>query len=105
MESRRERLRRLGRVIAEAASYFGARAARSPHRRDGPPDSQGIYFSGEIALVEDDPLLRQSLGLILATEPLIEKVQEFGRAEDALRAVDEGSVPDVVVVDLDTGST
>lgn len=54
-----------------------------------------------VALVEDDPILRKSLGLILAGEPRIEQVEEFARAEDALRALDEGLVPDVAIVDIE----
>lgn len=55
-----------------------------------------------MALVEDDPILRNSLGMLLAGERQVELVGSFGSAEAALAAIDEeGLEPEVMVVDID----
>jgi len=52
-----------------------------------------------LVIVEDDPLLRENLKLILGGEAGISVVGAYGSAEDALRSLG-ASVPDVMLADL-----
>ena len=55
-----------------------------------------------IALVEDDPILRHSLGTLLSGERKVQVVGTFDSAEAALAWLDGGEgEPDVMVVDID----
>ena len=52
-----------------------------------------------VLLVDDDPLLRSGLKLMLAPEPEIEVVAEAGDGDEVLAAVDRHR-PDVVLMDI-----
>ncbi len=52
-----------------------------------------------LIIVEDDPILRESLKLLLAGEKEITVAAAFGTAEDALRALRK-CAPEVMLVDL-----
>ncbi len=52
-----------------------------------------------LVIVEDDPILRESLKLLLAGETEITVAGAYGSAEDALRALKK-SAPDVMLADL-----
>ncbi len=52
-----------------------------------------------LVIVEDDPILRESLKLLLAGETEITVAGAFGNAEEALRALKK-SAPDVMLADL-----
>ncbi len=52
-----------------------------------------------ITIVEDDPLLRENIALLLGGEPDFEIAGSYATAENALAAL-EGNQPDLLLVDL-----
>jgi CheY-like chemotaxis protein len=55
-----------------------------------------------VLLIDDDPLVRQTLADTLADEGI--EVDGLANAEDALVLLGAGQVPDVLVADIDLGS-
>ncbi len=55
-----------------------------------------------VLLIDDDPLVRQTLMDTLATEGI--EVDGLANAEDALVLLGAGQVPDVLVADIDLGA-
>ncbi|PAP76690.1 response regulator [Rubrivirga marina] len=51
-------------------------------------------------IVEDDPLYREAVAVVLADAPDVIAVEAFEAVEDALEALDAGGAPDVVLTDL-----
>jgi two-component system NarL family response regulator len=52
-----------------------------------------------ISIVEDDPLLRENLALLLSGEPDMKVISKFDTAEKALLEI-EDSPPDILLVDI-----
>ena len=82
------------------------RAGRAGRRRaDLRPARRHVHPAGEAAvvirvlLVDDDPLLRSGLKLMLAPEAEIEVVAEAGDGDEVLAAIDRHR-PDVVLMDI-----
>lgn len=67
----------------------------------GPPVLQVFCREANVrvAIVEDDPLLRENLSLILGGETGITVTGAYGSAEEALRAI-QGGPPDILLVDI-----
>ncbi|SEF53453.1 response regulator transcription factor [Paenibacillus sp. UNC499MF] len=51
-------------------------------------------------ITDDDPFIRESLKLLMAMDPDIEVAGTSGSGEEALEAVREGSLPDVMLMDI-----
>ena len=53
-----------------------------------------------IIMVEDHPEYREGIALALETEPDIQLTDQFGMAEQALKALEHDTTADVVLLDL-----
>jgi DNA-binding NarL/FixJ family response regulator len=59
-----------------------------------------VLAPATVWIVEDDPLFREAVALVLDEAPDVAAVEAFGTVEDALGALDAGGAPDVVLTDL-----
>ncbi len=77
---------------------------RIPRSREAParaaPDPTPVLAPATVWIVEDDPLFREAVAVVLADAPDVSAVEAFEAVEDALEALDAGGAPDVVLTDL-----